>query len=290
MKKRIPLISLCLTMAVMLSACTGERVGGGAATRTERVKVIDVDLTTEEYGIGVDKDQPELLEEINAAIKEMQDDGEMDRIFSHYLGEGEPVRVGSAERDPSQDQLVVSSTLDFEPFEYGRVGEYYGIDMELVSHLADKLGKQLVIVNSSFEMMFLAVSQHKCDICIGGITINDKRRSYVDFSVPYFKTGQQVAVRADNTEFDGVTTADEVEGILRIADDSRTIGVESMTTGQYYCEGSRKEGYAGLPLEIRRFRDLDVAMQALVDEKVDYVIGDELTLRSVADEYNGVEN
>lgn len=289
MKKRTSLISLCLTMAIVFLACTGERVGEDTTNQTERVKVIDVHLTTEEYGIGVDKDQPKLLEEINTVLKEMQDDGEMDRIFSHYLGEGEPVRVVSAERDPSKDQLIVSSTLDFEPFEYGRVGEYYGIDMELVSHLADKLGKQLVIVNSSFEMMFLAVSQHKCDICIGGITISDKRRNYVDFSVPYFKTGQQVAVRADNTEFDSVTSADEVERILRVADDSHIIGVESMTMGQYYCEGSRKEGFEGFPLEIRRFRDLDTAMKALVDERIDYVIGDELTLRSVADNYNGVE-
>ena len=43
--------------------------------------MIDVDLTNEEYAFGIDKDQPELVEQVNAFIKEVKEDGTLDEIF-----------------------------------------------------------------------------------------------------------------------------------------------------------------------------------------------------------------
>ena len=185
----------------------------------------------------------------------------------------------SAEEDETKDQLIVGSTLDFEPFEYGKIGEYYGIDMELVSHLADYLGKELVIVNSNFETMFMSVSQHKCDICIGGISINEARREYMDFSDPYYRTYQCLIVPEDNTEFDGLTTPEEVEAILRSKDKSTIIGVENQTTAQFYCEGDSGLSYSGFPVSVKKFRDTNVAIDAMLEGKADYVMGDAASVR-----------
>ncbi len=291
MRKMISVFLLFLTMTMVFSGCSSDLIGKrGRQEKTNIVKVIDIKLTKEEYGIGVDKDQPELLAEVNAALKEMRETGQMQEIFDHYLGDGEPQLVTPAKLDASKDQLVVSSTLDFEPFEYGQIDHYYGIDMEIVAALAEKLGKELVIINTSFEMLFMSVRQHKCDLCIGGITITERRKRYVDFSDPYFETGQQIAVPADNTEFDQAKTASDIEKILHTMDENRVIGVESMTTAQAYCEGDDKKGYAGFPLTVRRFRDLDIAMDAMEDKTIDYVIGDAISLQSIADIHNGVES
>ena len=58
------LLSVLLVVALMLSmvAC-----GGNADDKDEVVtaKVIDVELTQEEYAFGVDKTQPELLKQVN---------------------------------------------------------------------------------------------------------------------------------------------------------------------------------------------------------------------------------
>ena len=40
-------------------------VGCGGNNEKVTAKVIDIDLTNEEYAFGVDKEQPELLDEVN---------------------------------------------------------------------------------------------------------------------------------------------------------------------------------------------------------------------------------
>jgi len=81
MKKILSLILVAMMLLVSLSAC------GGA---TSKVKVIDINLTEEEYAFGVDKTQPELLEKVNAFIKKIQEDGTFDEICNKYFGDGTP--------------------------------------------------------------------------------------------------------------------------------------------------------------------------------------------------------
>ncbi len=287
MRRWIARLLLVFTAAVSVGGCGSntETIGSDASgTAGSKIKVIEVDLTEESYGIGVDKNQPELLEQVNDFIREIQENGEFDEICSHYMGDGEPVLVTPKKRDKEKDQLIVGSTLDFEPFEYGEIDAYYGIDMEMVSRFADWLGKDLVIVNSNFETMFFSVKQHKCDLCIGGISIDDTRRQYMDFSIPYYHTAQRVVVPADNTEFDQVDTAEEVEEILRAKDSSQTVGVENLTTAQYYCEGNDADGYTGFPLTVKRYRDTLTAMDAMIDGSIDYVVGDAVQIHYLLDD------
>ncbi len=49
------------------------------------VKVIDVDLTSEEYAFGVDKNKPELLTQVNDFIKEIKDNGTFDETVTNIL-------------------------------------------------------------------------------------------------------------------------------------------------------------------------------------------------------------
>ncbi len=81
-------------------------------------KVINIDLTDEEYAFGVDKTQPELLEEVNSFIADIKSDGTFEEICNHYFGDGTPVAVESAALDDSKDQLVVATNAAFEPYEY----------------------------------------------------------------------------------------------------------------------------------------------------------------------------
>lgn len=47
--------------------------------------------------------------------------------------------------------MVVATNAAFEPFEYTKGEDYYGIDMEIAKLLADELGKELVIENMDFD-------------------------------------------------------------------------------------------------------------------------------------------
>ncbi len=166
-----------------------------------KVRVIDINLTSEEYAFGVDKEQPELLEKTNEFIAKIMEDGTFDEICNHYFGDGEPVMVKSAEYDESKDQLVVATNAGFEPFEYMKGEDYCGIDMEMAALLADYLGKELVIQNMDFDAVCLAVGQQKCDIAMAGLTITDSRKDQVTFTDSYYNASQKLIVAADDTTF-----------------------------------------------------------------------------------------
>ena len=153
MKKFTKIIALVLALVCIctaFAACGGNKDDGNK-TKTPAVKVIDYDLTNEQYAFGVDKNQPELLTQVNDIIKEMKSDGTFSAICDKYFGGGTPEAVKSAALDESKDQLVVATNAAFEPFEYMKGDDYYGIDMEIAAYVAKKLGKELVIQNMDFD-------------------------------------------------------------------------------------------------------------------------------------------
>lgn len=277
------LVAMCLTVIMamaMMCGCESTNsteegaASGSSASAKQAVKVIDVNLTEEEYAFGVDKDQPELLTSVNNFIKEIKDNGEFDKICDKYFGGGEPTAVKSAELDNSKDQLVVATNASFEPFEYMKGDSYYGIDMEIASLLAKKLGKELVIQNMDFDAVCLSVGQHKSDVAMAGLTIKEDRKKYVDFSDSYYNAAQRLIVKGDNTEFDSCKAAADVEKILK-EKSSMKIGVQNGTTGQFYCEGDKDWGFEGYKnATTTGYKNGSLAVQDLLNGNIDYVVID----------------
>ena len=50
------------------------------ADENAKVRVIDIDLTSEQYAFGVDKEQPELLEKTNEFIAKIMEDGVIEQV------------------------------------------------------------------------------------------------------------------------------------------------------------------------------------------------------------------
>lgn len=273
MKKKMLSFVLAAAMMLSLVACGSkeEAVSGDAAVTA---KVIDVELTSEEYAYGVDKNQPELLEQVNAFIAEIKENGKFDEICDHYFGDGEAVAVESAEEDASKDQLVVATNAEFAPFEYMEGNKYYGIDMEIAKELADYLGKELVIVNMSFDAVCLSVGQSKCDIAMAGLTVTEDRKEAVNFSESYYNAAQKIVVTSDNTEFDECKTAEDVAAILAEKDNSTKIGFQAGTTAQFYTEGDADWGFDGYAVEAIGYDNGSLAVQDMLNGNLDYVIID----------------
>ncbi len=255
MKKLVALVLSLIMAASVLTGC--------GAKEPVTAKVIEIDLTNEEYAFGVDKTQPELLEKVNTFIAQIKEDGTFEEICNRYFSDGNPVPVISAEPDDSKDQLIVATNAAFEPFEYtgSESNTYLGIDMEIAAMLAEYLGKELVIQNMDFDAVCLAVGQQKCDIAMAGLTINEERKEYVTFSAPYYTASQKLIVPSNNTEFDKCTDAASVEAILNKKDQSTKIGVQNGTTGSFYCEGDEGWGYAGFPVKTVGYKNGSLAVQ-----------------------------
>lgn len=278
-------LSVFLTAALAVSMLAG----CGSKGETVTAKVIDIDLTNEEYAFGVDKNQPELLEKTNEFIAKIKSDGTLDEICKKYFSDGEPEAVKSATLDTSKDQLVVATNAAFEPFEYTKGDDYYGIDMEIAQLLADELGKELVIQNMDFDAVCLSVSQQKCDIAMAGLTINEEREGYVTFTDSYYSASQRLIVPSNVTTFDDCKTADDVAAKLAETKSSDKIGVQQGTTGQYYIEGSEDWGFPGLPAKCVTYKSGSLAVQDMLNGNIQYVIIDAAPAAAITTAINAVQ-
>ncbi len=293
--KNLLAISMSAVLAMTaLTACgskddSSEAASESASSSKKTAKVIEIDLTDEQYAFGVDKDQPELLTQVNDFIKSMNEDGSFEEICNHYFGDGEPVAVESATLDANKDQLVVATNAAFEPFEYTKGENYYGVDMEIAKALADKLGKELVIQNMDFDAVCLSVGQHKCDIAMAGLTIKPDREEYVSFSDSYYKASQKLIVTSDNTEFDDCKTSDDVNKILQAKGSDMKIGFQTGTTGQFYCEGDADWGFTKLAMTSTGYKNGSLAVQDLLNGNLNYVIIDAAPAASITAALNAMQ-
>ena len=283
MKKILSLILASLMLVCAFTSCSKASAG---------VKVIDIELTKEEYAFGVDKTQPELLEKVNTFIDKIMADGTFDDICNHYFGDGEPVGVKSAALDASKadQQLVVATNAAFEPFEYTNDGgsTYYGIDMEIAALLAQELGMELVISNMDFDAVCLSVGQQKCDIAMAGLTVKPDREEHVTFSKSYYNAAQKLIVKADDTTFDACKTADDVVAILNGYDSTTKIGVQNGTTGQFYVQGDADWGFDGFKTECKGYANGSLAVNDLINGNINFVIIDSAPAACIADAYNAM--
>lgn len=282
-KKIIALIIAVSILTIFIAGCgASDKDKEGSAV----VKVIEIPLTQEEYAFGVDKNQPELLEEVNNFIAKIKEDGTYEEILNRYFGDGESQPVSSAELNPGKDQLVVATNAAFEPFEYTKGDKYYGIDMEIAKLLADHLGKELVISNMDFESVCLSVGQGKADIAMAGLTIKEDRKEYVQFSDKYYDAAQMLVVKADDTTFDDCKTAEDVETILAGFGNDIKIGVQNGTTAQFYVEGDEEWGFDGFNASCVGYKSGSLAVQDMLNGNIQYVIIDEAPARFIVDAFN----
>ncbi|MBQ7638297.1 MAG: transporter substrate-binding domain-containing protein [Clostridia bacterium] len=292
---KIIALILALTFALTaFAACAGKTTTEDQSSESQadvaaaaKVKTVDISLTDELYAFGVNKDQPELLEKTNEYIAQIKADGTLEAIVAKYFSEnGSPAVVKSAEEDSSKDQLVVATNAAFPPFESTEGADYTGIDMEIMDGLAKFLGKELVIKNVAFEAVFSTVDAGYADITASGITVNESRKEFVNFTDTYYTASQIIIAKADDAAFDACATLEEVEAVLNGLGTDVTIGVQKGTTGQYYVEGDADWEFPGLPCSCKAYDSGALAVNDLVNGNIKYVIIDEAPAKSIAASVN----
>ena len=277
MKNIVALLTVAAMCLLLLCSCSGP-----AAT----AKVVDIELTQEDYAFGVDKTQPELLNKVNAFIAKIMKDGTFDEVCDHYFGDGTPAEVVSAAKDDSKAQLVVATNAAFEPFEYKLGDNYTGIDMEIAGLLAKELGLELVIDNMDFDAVCLSVGQQKADIAMAGLTVKEDRKEHVNFSETYYKASQKIIVKEGDTTFDDCTTAEEVLAKLQAMDSSVKIGFQNGTTGAMYVKNEGDYASNNLKVTPVGYKNGSLAVQDLLNGNINYVIIDAAPAECIVDALN----
>lgn len=186
------------------------------AQSIDGIQVIDIALTVEEYAFGVDKNNAQLLADINEILASSDGQAKLQSIFAAYAtGEGiSPVTSASFDAGRTSEQLVVATNAAFDPFEYKSGSKFAGIDMEIAKYIADTLGMELVIKDMEFESVVTSVGINGVDIAMAGLTVNDERKQSVTFTTSYYDAAQVVITLDGDTSFDNCTTAQDVLDVL----------------------------------------------------------------------------
>lgn len=300
MKKIISLIlalTLGLTAMFALSSCNKPE-------DKDVVKVVDIALTEEEYAFAVAKGNTELLNAANDLLAEIKNNGKFNEIVNKYFGDGTPTEVVSAaEMKTDGSQLIVATNAAFAPFEYKEGAKYYGLDLEIMALLAQKLNKELYIYNMEFDAVCLAVSETGgdyvdesnpdnnikggiADIAAAGLTVNDTRKQILDFSSSYYNASQMIVCAADDTTFDSCETKEDVEQILKGLDKNTVVGVQKGTTGEFYCKGDADWGFDGFAFTTKANTTGALAVQDVVNGNAKYVVIDEGPAKAIVENVN----
>ena len=153
-------------------------------------------------------------------------------------------------------KLTMSTNAQFPPYEMTTDdGGFEGIDVEIATAIAEKLGLELDILDMDFDSALLAVQQGKSDIVMAGVTVNEDRLLVMDFTDSY-ATGVQVVIVKEGSD---VTMDNMGEGL---------IGTQRGTTGNLYCTDDYGEEH------VVAYDDGFTAVQALMNGQVDCVVID----------------
>jgi len=159
--------------------------------------------------------------------------------------------------------LTVGNSPDYPPFEsIGDSGERVGFDVDLLHAMAEKMGIKVQWVTMEFAAIVTAVQSGQVDAGMSGFSVTPERAEQVNFSAPYFASGQVIVTRPDSK----INSAADLKG--------KKIAVQLGTTGEQQAD--KIEG-----AEVVKPESYNIAFMMLHNRAAEAVIAD----LSVADEF-----
>lgn len=99
-------------------------------------------------------------------------------------------------------KIVVGTSFDSKPFSYlDKDGKVKGLEVDFAKEIAERLlgdSSKVEFKDVKPQDRIGAVASGAVDMVISTMTITFNRRMQVDFSIPYFVTGQAICVRRDS--------------------------------------------------------------------------------------------
>ena len=160
-----------------------------------------------------------------------------------------------------EGKLIMATNAQFPPYELVSDGEgfngtgFEGIDVEIASAIADKLGLELQIDDMDFDSALVAVQNDAADVVLAGLSYSEERDEVLDFTDSY-TTGVQVVIVKEGSD----VTMDNLG--------EKMIGTQRGTTGYIYCTDDFGED------SVVAYDDGLTAVQALNNGQVDAVVID----------------
>lgn len=166
------------------------------------------------------------------------------------------VFIGCGDKKNDDNKIIMVTNAEFPPYEYKDKNDFKGIDIEIANLIAEKMGKELEILDVEFDSIIPAIVSNKADIALAALTVTEDRKENVNFSDSYFETSQNILVRYGSD----ISKVSDLKG--------KKIGVQTGNIADInYTEEFGEEN-------IERFNKHVDAVEALKNKKIDAVVLD----------------
>jgi polar amino acid transport system substrate-binding protein len=146
-----------------------------------------------------------------------------------------PVATIPAEKLGQKGHLLICTDFPYPPQEFfDENGDPKGLDVDMGTEIAARLGLKVQFVNSVFDTIIAAVNSGKCDIIVSAQNITAERQKQVSM-IPYFQAGQSFLVLKGNP--DKITGPADLCGKGAAAESGTTEADYLQGTGDYKDKG-----------------------------------------------------
>ena len=166
---------------------------------TPGLRMLEPFITEDEYGALITKGKPELLESINAFIRQIKSDGTYEDMVKRWLDTPIPPPMPNIP-EGTGGTLVFGTAPIVDGFSYYRDGELNGFDIEFARRFAEFANMKLEFFESDHGSLIAATQSGRVDFAAALFTITEERKQVVNFSDPYYSGGAAVGVFDHDTQ------------------------------------------------------------------------------------------
>lgn len=183
------------------------------------------------------------------------------------------------------DKIVMYTEAGFAPYEFvGADGAIKGVDVAIMSEVAERMGRTLEIKDVAFDFITQYVAESDgYSVGAAGLTINDERKLTVDFSNIY-ASSTLVIISAEDVAYDSVAdlagkkvgVQQGTSGDLIISDAS-----DAAKGGYTYKDGKNDVTVTAAGATVQKYQTYALVYEELVNGRIDAILMDKLPAQSL---------
>lgn len=155
------------------------------------------------------------------------------------------------------EKIVVATNPTWPPLEFLDDNKnIIGYDIDMMKAIGKEVGMEVEMRMVAWDGIFAGVAAGNYDVIASGVTITPERQRAFEFSKPYYDVQQIVVVKKG----DSASGFEDLKG--------RVVGGQIGTTGVFVAQKS------GVDMNLREYDDVGLAMQDLLNGRIDAVICD----------------
>ncbi|QOW64324.1 transporter substrate-binding domain-containing protein [Campylobacter hepaticus] len=161
----------------------------------------------------------------------------------------------------SNIKLKVGTAPNYKPFNYKQDSKLTGFDTDLVEKIAKNNSIEIVWIETNFDGLIPALKAGKIDMIASAMSATDERKQSVDFTKPYYMS-KNLYIKLKSNET--LQTKTDLEG--------KKIGVQLGSVQENTAKAIKNA-------QVQSNKDLNIAVLALKNNKIDAIIADQDTAK-----------